>query len=86
MNSKELLKYLKDNGYTKFQSKGMQDNLKLKLNIPKFQTMINVKQLLSDGLIERKSKSGYCDSVCASCYEHGCDNGVQAPINYYQIK
>lgn len=86
MNSTELLNYLKDNEYNKFQSKGMQDHLKLKLNIPKFQTRINVKQLLADGVIERKSKSGYCDSVCASCYEYGCDNGAQAPINYYEIK
>lgn len=86
MDSTELLKYLKDNGYTKFQSKGMQEHLKIKLNTPKLNTKINIQQLLHNGLIERKSKSGYCDSICASCYEHGCDNGAQAPINYYQLK
>lgn len=77
--------YLKECNISSFQSKSMSEILKLKTGTPKSSIMQHINKLKELSVIERKSESGNCSSVCASCYEYGCDAGPQAPINYWEI-
>jgi len=85
-NEKDFLKYIVSEQKGNFQTKGISIFLKEKLNIPKIKTKIWISILKTNGLIERKSESGYCKTTCASCYEYGCDAGIRPPVNFWQVK
>ena len=85
-NEKDFLNYIIENHKGTFQTKAISEYLKSEMNIPKIKTKIWTSILKTNGLIERKSESGYCKTTCASCYEYGCDAGQQSPINYWQVK
>jgi len=84
-NEKEFLEYLKKEKIKTFQTKSMSEHLKEEMNIPKIRVKIWVSILKTNGLIVRKSESGYCKTTCASCYEYGCDAGEKAPINFWEL-
>lgn len=86
MTKEKLLDWLKENNHIKFRSYAIQSLLKFELGTPKAVTKINIQKLLKSGLIEKVSESGYCKTLCASCYEYGCDDGVtRPPINYFRV-
>ncbi|WP_333862446.1 hypothetical protein [Sphingobacterium sp.] len=86
MTKDELLKAIKENGYTKFTSKRMQELINKNFAVPKSTTKMNIQQLYAEGMIIRKYSSTSCSTLCASCMEYGvCDADPQPPISYYQI-
>lgn len=80
-----LLDFLKIYNCSEFSTKQIAISLKEDFNLPKTKTSKLIKKLKELGIIERRSKSGYCETTCASCYEYGCDAGLKPPINFWKI-
>ena len=81
----DLLNFLQEKECSEFTSKNMAAWIKEDFGKPKAQTLKIIQELKELGIIERRSKSTICTSVCASCYEYGCDAGPSAPYNYWKI-
>ena len=81
----DFLNYIKNEHFSKFQTKAISTFIKEKFDIPKIKVKIWISILKINKLIVRKSKSGNCQTTCASCYEYGCDAGNQPPINFWQV-
>lgn len=84
-NEKDFLEFLKKEEISTFQTKGLSEMLKKEQGIPKIKTKIWISILKTNGIIERASESGYCETICASCYEYGCDAGMRPPINFWKL-
>lgn len=89
-NEHDLLEYLKnshlkEHHFKCFQSKSMSIKLNAEFDIPKSRIVKWVQILKEEGLIKRVSQSGNCQTICSSCYEHGCEEGNKPPINFWKV-
>lgn len=82
----EFLEYLENEKIKSFQFKSISIYLSKKFKIPKSKITFFCKIMKELNMIEQHHESGYCKTVCASCYEYGCDSGTQTPITYWKIK
>ena len=80
-----LLDFLKTKSCSEFTTKNMAIWLKDDFNLPKIKTTKLIQELKVLGVIERRSESSICKTICASCYEYGCDAELTPPINYWKI-
>lgn len=55
------------------------------LDIKLWKTKLYLRELRKQGVVKRESINGNCKSLCASCYEYGCDADLAPPINYWVI-
>lgn len=87
MTSKELYRYFKLNGYKAYTSQqNMIPIIMQKFKASKSDVLKCLSELKKYGYLYRVWISGKCETVCASCYEYGCDRGQVPPTFIWQIK
>lgn len=84
-SAQNLLDFLKTKNCSEFTSKNMCVWIKEDFGNPKSNTTKLIQELKEKGVLERRSRSTNCATVCASCYEYGCDADATPPYNYWKI-
>ena len=75
--------YIRQMGYKKFVISHFVDLIINEIGITKNQIYKSFNLLKQQGRIERKFESTSCKTLCASCYEYGCDKDYTPPISYW---
>ena len=84
-SAQSLLDFLKTKNCTEFTSKNMCLWIKEDFGNPKTHTTKLIQELKEKGVLERRSRSTNCTTICSSCYEYGCDADPTPPYNYWKI-
>ncbi len=86
MKASEIISFLKSEGNLVYKNqKDIMPLLTNHFNKSSKEILIELNKLKTAKVIQRHFVSGKCETVCASCYEYGCDKPNTPPLSFWKI-